>query len=579
MQRTKYISYVFMLLLAVSFFAVMLFQQCANIVPPTGGPRDTIPPEIVESDPENFSTNVTSPVIELTFDKFVQLQNIHQQLIISPPQKEEPEFSIRGKTVTIEFQTDLLPNTTYMMNFGEGIVDLNEGNVLEENEFVFSTGDEIDSLYYEGVVLNAFDSKPADDVVVMLYDNLNDSIPYKEMPLYAARTDEEGRFRVNNLRADTFKVFALKDERGNYLYDSKGEEAIAFRDELLKPVYKSPADADTAAVEEDNSRVPSYPQDDTLYLFREETGSQSVDRTERDIRGKLLFRFSKPLEKEWSIEPLNFSPPDDWKIKEVTQNKDSVIYWITDSGVRETDSLQFKAEYWATGPSDSLQRLTDTVDMNFRARRAEEEPGELGIDPGVRDGGILELNRDLSLTFDTPIADYEEDKIRLYRDNDTLLPVEHEIQQDSVFLRKYLFVAGWEPDKEYKLEAEPGAFTDIFGRSNDSLAVNFETREQDYYGSIILNMEGVKDQLIIQLVDEQENIVGEKIVKEEGELVFEYLSPQSYRIKAIIDRNRNEEWDTGIYLEGVQPEIGVYYPEPVNVRSNWDIEMEWQINY
>ncbi len=573
MKAGKYFSYIALLVMAASLFSLMVFQQCANIVPPTGGPRDTIPPVIVESKPENYATRVTSPVIELTFDKYIQLRNIDRQLIISPPQKERPDFTIRGKTLRINLNIDLLPNTTYMLNFGQGIVDLNEGNVLEENEFVFSTGDEIDSLYYAGTVLDAYDSKPVEGVVVMLYDELYDSIPYKSMPNYAARTDADGYFRINNLRADTFKVFALEDKGGNYLYDRKGEEAIAFREEHISPL-EMPEENDT--IEDGRNGHISYPRHDTLYMFREETGRQQLERFVRDFRGKLLFTFRKPLQKEWEIRPLNFSPVEDWKIKEVSKGNDSVIYWITDQEVYKSDSLQFEALYWATGPSDSLKQLKDTI--TFLKPRTEREEF-LEVRTSVRNNGILELNEDFLFFFETPVAYIDEDKISLYHLQDTIVPADFGFVQDTSFLRECSFVSEWIPEEHYKVEILPGAVTDIFGHQNDTINVEFEIRPDDYYGTIVLNLEEVADQVIIQLKDDNNNILREKIANQDTELVFDYLVPQLYRLKAIFDKNRNGVWDTGNYLEGIQPEIGIFYPEAINVRSNWHTEETWNLNY
>ncbi len=575
MRANRLLSLISILVFLASLSSLMVFQQCANIVPPTGGPRDSIPPVIVESNPENYSTNISSPVIELTFDKFVQLRNIDRQLIISPPQKERPQFTLRGRTVRIDLNTELIPNTTYLLNFGEGIVDLNEGNVLEDNEFVFSTGDEIDSLYYTGIVLDAFESKPVENVLVMMYDNLNDSVPYTSMPLYAARTDSEGRFRINNLRADTFRVFALKGEGNNYLYERPGEEAIGFRDEFISPV-QVPSDEKDTIDSIRNGYSINYPPGDTLYLFREATGMQRLELFRRDIRGKLFFRFNKPLKKDWDITPLNFSPGDNWKITEISQDMDSVIYWLTDQDVMSNDSLQFEAVYWATGPSDSLHRKRDTI--TFLTPRSEKED-HLEVRTSVRNNGVLELNKNFAFIFDTPVASVDEEKVNLFHVQDTIVPVEYEFLQDSIFLRKCDFISEWDPGENYKLEVLPGAFTDIFGNQNDTLQIGFEIRSEDYYGTIILNVEDVTEQVIIQLTDDNYNVLREEILAEESELVFDYLAPQNYRIKAIFDRNRNNVWDTGNYLEGIQPEIGIFYPEPINVRSNWFTEETWNLYY
>jgi hypothetical protein len=386
-----------LLLLIIAGFIPLFFPRCANIVPPTGGPRDTIPPELIRSNPANMTTNFTRSEIHVEFDEFIELRNINQQFIMTPPQRRRPDFRARGRSLFIDLKDELIPNTTYTLNFGNAIVDLNEGNALSNFEFVFSTGDVIDSLSYSGIVLNAFDNQPVEGAIVMLYNDLNDSVPYRQMPLYANRTDKDGRFRLNNLRGDTFRVFVLTDANNNYLYDRPADELIAFRDEFIMPdstyiqtghpegrddhfhdcddhdhhhddhhhdqehpVHNPghdhhpspgipqvdfpahvhgqglhatndtikkllPLDYEKDSVILADTAEPGYeinfPQGDTLFLFKEETGRQFVKQNERTRRGELLFVFNLPLSGEWSIEPLNFEATGEWALIEKNSGK------------------------------------------------------------------------------------------------------------------------------------------------------------------------------------------------------------------------------------------------------------------
>lgn len=609
----------------------LLFPRCANIVPPTGGPRDTIPPKVVRSSPPNYTTNFTDRNIIIEFDEFIQLRSINQQFIITPPQKERPDFSVRGRNLYIDLRTDPIANATYTLNFGEGIVDLNEGNPLSNYEFVFSTSDIIDSLTYSGIVLNAYDNKPVEGVVVMMYDVLLDSVPFNSIPLYANRTGEDGRFRLNNLRSDTFLVFANNDENSNYLYDRPGEEAIAFRNELIAPdtlsskmqetllpsdTLAEPLQRDTLEIEpmgeQDNevkveitgnespadtldilpipdvgteSFVINYRLVDTLFLFQEETGNQFLSRNERRTRGEILFVFNKPLQGDWSIEPVNFEPSENWFMKERNPAGDSIRYWITDQETSDNDRLRFLVTYWRTGPSDSLSQISDTINMNYTAPVASrrqtrtEEIVTLVPDFNIREGGNQELNRDLKISFASPLSSYDLTKTSFTTIQNSLnVDRPFELVQDSLRIRNYQLQTDWVPGHLYRFYAEPGAFRNINGLESDTIELTFTTREEDYYGSILLNLTGVDSAVILQLLDEKDQVLREYFTDRDAEINIDFLPPQqNFRFKVIFDDNNNGKWDTGNYLKGIQPERVMIFEEFVPTRSNWEINEEWNL--
>jgi hypothetical protein len=626
----------------------LFFPRCANIVPPTGGPRDTIPPVLVRSNPPNYSTRFTGREIHIEFDEFIQLRNVNQQFIITPPQTERPIFRVRGRNLYIDINADPIPNATYTLNFGEAIVDLNEGNALSNFEFVFSTGDVIDSLSYSGYVLNAYDNKPVEGVVVMMYDVLQDSVPYRKIPLYANRTRKDGGFQLNNLRADTFLIFALTDANNNYLYDRPGEEAIAFLNEYKKPIWKEEpeshshidtlngdpavtndslvinglhdhnndveAPVDTIPSKYDNDSpvinglhdhdnevesagdtIPSkngrfipvfnYVQGDTLYLFTEKTGRQFISRNERRERSELLFVFNRPLEGEWSIEPVNFTPPENWKIIEKNPANDSIRFWITDRETQEINQLRFLVTYMATGPSDSLRQVSDSLNMNYtppvsprRQAQADETP-VLGHNFGITARGNQDLNKNLRISFPVPLSSVDLSKTKLTTtSNNSVVQRRFQLVRDSVRIRNYNIVTSWVPGHEYRFVAEPGAFTGINGLRSDSIDFTFTTREEDYYGRIFLDLTGVESHIILQLLDERDNVLREYFTDRDMELNIDYLPAQRYRLKVIFDDNNNKKWDTGNYLKGIQPERVTIYRDEVTTRPNWDIEVSWDLN-
>ncbi len=207
--------------------------SCAQQGSPSGGPKDEDPPLVLESDPPNYSTRFEAKKIQITFDEFIVLDNVNQQLVVSPPMEEKPEVRLKGKSLFIEFTEELKDSTTYTLNFGSAIKDLHEGNKLLNFEYVFSTGNVLDSLSIRGTLKYAWDhTVPKDPITIMLYEELRDSVPLTEIPLYVGRSDDSGVFSINNLKADTFKIFALKDGNYNLLFDLPSEE-IAFLDSAL----------------------------------------------------------------------------------------------------------------------------------------------------------------------------------------------------------------------------------------------------------------------------------------------------------------------------------------------------------
>ncbi len=595
---------------------LFIASGCAKIGSPTGGPKDEIPPKIVESKPGNYSTNFSSKKIEITFDEFIQLKNIYNELIISPPLKERPENKLKGKSLVVDLNNELKENTTYTLNFGNAIADNNEGNVLANFEFVISTGDYVDSLSVTGKLVNAFNLKPEEDpVFIMLYENLKDSAPYFEIPSYIGKTNKDGTFAVNNIKEDTFRIFALKDANSNLLFDAN--EKIAFIDSLfvispelietacyyladsLLPTDSTAADlklrgfaidsitGDTLKVEE----KLKYALHINLFLFQEENIYQYLTAKERETREKLVFAFKRPLYDSLVIEPLNFDYGKNWFIKEKSVNNDTIIYWITDSLISNIDTVSLKLKYTVVDTLKNYVTQTDTINLKYREQKSKKQPvrktrGDqnteekdkyLNLTFNIAKRATVDLNKSISISSEKPVAVYNPSLIKLYKLEDTLEIVQPFIFiKDTVRLRKFKLTTQWEERMNYKLLIEPGAFSDIYGLSNDTVLINFATQRADYYGALILTAENVVSPLIIQLLGENESLVKEKYISQNSIITFDYLEPKKYLLKIIYDDNNNRHWDTGNYLNKIQPEKVKYYTGDINVRSNWDVEIAWK---
>ncbi len=220
------------LFIAGFFFTIGANTSCANMIPPTGGPKDTLPPVLVSAQPVPRTLNFTGNRIIINFDEFIDLKDVRQSLIVSPVPKIEPQVESKLRTITMRLKDTLQPNTTYSFNFGNAVRDINEGNILRNYTYVFSTGKTIDSLTYSGRVVQASTGKPDSTLVAMLYDKIYDSAVAKERPRYIARVDSNGNFKFRYVKAGTYALFAMKDESGQHIYTSPSQ-TFAFADSTV----------------------------------------------------------------------------------------------------------------------------------------------------------------------------------------------------------------------------------------------------------------------------------------------------------------------------------------------------------
>ncbi len=595
---------------------IPFFTYCAKVGSPTGGPKDETPPEVILSIPDNKAVNSKPEALEITFSEFIVLKNLNDELVISPPLKEKPVTRIRNKTLVIDLNNELMDSTTYTFNFGNAITDNNEGNALVDYEFVFSTGPTIDSLAITGIALNAFSMKPEKEkIFVMLYDNLSDSAPYHEFPQYVTKTSSEGKFAINNIRPGTFRLFALKDGNSNLKFDLP-DEMIAFGDTafvvspvnvqkvsfvkdstLLKAKIKSARKAraesgDTTAADTVKfTGKEFYAVNTSLFLFTEEDLRQSIIAKDRERRELLTFAFNRPLFDTLRITPLNFTA-DQWYLQDLSPNRDTARIWLTDTSLIRRDTISLAVSYTTTDSARNFITRSDTVNLRFRQKDSKSSTGRkaregtttkdslfLQISTNIRNQSTLELNQPVMIISPTPVSSHELRKFHLSRIEDSLEYAEKMVMTDDTSsLYSLRFNVDWAENSFYKLLIEPGALTDIYQTTNDTLEMGFRTQKTDYYGTILLACDSSEMPLIIQLIDEKEKKVAEKYLTENGRVIFDYLPPKKYRFKAIVDRNHNRIWDTGHYLGHIQPEKVIYYQGLIDVRSNWDLEISWRID-
>ena len=596
-DKTGYILYSLVLLLMVT----VVFNRCAKeMTSLSGGPRDTIPPKLVESEPPNYSIHFDSKEIEIEFNEFIQLNEVQQQFLSSPPFEEDPEIKMKGKGIKIELKEPLEDSTTYTLNFGNAIADYTEGNPFRNFKYVFSTGDALDSMRVAGRVYDAFNLRARENVLVMLYDEMKDSVPYNKIPDYVSRTDEEGFFSITNVRNDSFKLFALNDLNGNYLYDSPDEEiafvdsAVTFEKQWIEH-YDTIYSRDTTeqGVLIDSSSVDTvihhkyrgFPTEEYLLsLFNEDKREQYLKSFQRNRPMKVDLIFNDPILDSIRVNLIDSVKREDWYLKEMAPTRDTVTYWLKDTAVYRKEYVQFELEYQAKDSLSNLVWNTDTLDMSYMFEE-EDTAGTDTLKLTSNAKGNVDLNQDLRFGYPYPIESIDTSAILLHKTQDDSLirPVDFSLERDSQRLNRFSMSVDWEPASSYRLQIMPQTVKSNYRAYHDTLNTAFKTREEDYYGSLIVSLPGVESDFILQLIQpsgEEEKVIREQFPEDmkEGSITFRYLDPGEYQVKYIFDRNGNGEWDPGDYANRIQPEKVRYNPEKIEVRSNWEYEIKWDVS-
>ncbi|CAG2533391.1 Ig-like domain-containing protein [Maribacter dokdonensis] len=518
------------------FIIILVSYQCAQRGNPTGGPKDITAPELTRAEPPNMTTNFKGQKIRLYFNELVKLKDIQKQLIISPPLKNSPVLSPIGnanKYVEITIKDTLAPNTTYTLNFGQGIVDNNEENPKSFFTYVFSTGDYIDSLELKGVVKDAFNKKPDDFISVMLYKidtSYTDSTIYKRPPNYITNTlDSAIIFKLNNLKEGKYALFGVKDAANNNLFDQKTDKIAFVKDTINLPT-------------------------DSIYLLTlfKEIPDYSVAVPTMEASNKISFGYYGEGS-DISINTLTEIPDTVKTIITKERDKDTLNFWFTPY---EMDSLIF------TLTNEKL-KVRDT----FKVKSRKVAFDSLKI--SMSQNGNIEFDKPISLLSNTPLIRFDSTKIKLM-DKDSI-EIAVNVKLDS--LRNLLnFDFKIDPDQNYRMELIPGAVTDFFETTNDSVAFSFKTKSLADYGNLTLNLNGnsIVYPIIVQLTNEKGELQREIYATEPQVYTFDNLNPGKYQARVIFDLNGNGKWDTGNLLKKIQPEKISYYPALIELRANWE---------
>ena len=593
------------------FIIATIIAGCARMGQPDGGWYDDDPPRILGSTPEDQATNVTTKKITIQFDEYIKLADVTQKVIVSPPQLEMPEIKGAGKKIVVELKDTLKPNTTYTIDFSDAISDNNEGNPLGNYTFTFSTGEQIDTCEVAGNVLDASNLEPVKGILVGLYDDLSDSA-FKTKPLLrVARTDGRGRFVIKGVAPGEYRVYALQDADGDYIFNQKSE-MIAFSHQTYQPSSKPDIRQDTIwkdTLHIDNIiRVPYthfYPDDIVLLAFQEiQTDRYLIKQPERTNADRFTLYFSYGNPQLPKIRGLNFDEKDAF-ILEANEKKDTLTYWLRDTMLVNRDTLEMELSYLMTDSAGVLVTQVDTVDVlaktSYEKRQKERKkvieewtkkqekqkkrgedydsimpPVPLAVQYIVK----TSMDPDFRVNFvmPSPLAKCDTSAIHLYTKIDSLwyrTPFEFYRQESS--LRTYDFVAEWRPDTEYSLEIDSAAFVDIYGVASAAYKQGIKVKALDEYATLLFQLSGVSDTtVIVELLDKGDRPI-KRVRATNAQAEFFYINPAIYYARAFVDRNGNGVWDTGDYDKDLQAEEMYYYPQKIECKAKFDVTLSWNL--
>ena len=563
---------------------VIMIYGCAKTSIPTGGPKDREIPVILKSVPENGAINFRGNEIIVSFNEYVVLTQITDKFMVSPPLKKRPEIFTRGKSIRIEFENELRDSTTYTFYFQDAIRDLNEGNAINNYQFVFSTGPFIDSLSVTGNVYSAPDLDPPENALVLLYDQLEDSSVIKQLPGYITRAEKNGEFRIDNVRTGTYRLYALIDADNSKNYNNRDEFFAFYSEPVIVTPEKNylPVEKDTAVIKPVEGKIPFKPPligENPLVMFQEEKRLHYLTSSTRKAAYQLIYTLSLPpdtMKFDFSIEG---APAESYYI-EKTRNKDTITVWLTDSTVYNRPQIETIIRFPFTDTLGITGLKTDTIEMRYLAPRAPRSKVPRRI-PYKVDGGIsgqVRPDRQIILTASAPFLPPDTSRIFLFeilKEAKTRNPVE--LVKDSSNSFRYFVKADLKPGKNYLFISESAAFKSIYGEYSDSAGVRFSVRTPESFGKLILDIKGYEGNKIIQLLDNSEKIVRQTYVTENNKLEYPLLEKGFYRLRAIFDLNNDGKWTTGDFDTHRQPEPVLYYPEELEIKENWEITQPWEL--
>ena len=565
-----------------------LLTSCAVQGTLTGGTKDETPPRLdtLHSTP-NFQTHFQKQTIVLAFDEWVELKDVFTQVVISPPLAKRPTIERKKKTIQLEFDESevLRDSATYVINFGQAIRDLSEGNPAPI-VFVFSTGAYIDSLSVSGTVQDAFTGKPVENALFMLYENRADSVVRSERPFYFARTGKDGNFTVSNVKPGAFKAVALLDPNLNYHFDGESEQ-IAFLDSALVLKAPPPSVSDTTVADTLAPIAPTV-QDtlvaDTLAPLPRpgSTFSPTPAGPEMVLRlfaeEKKLFLVLKEAKAYGSVKlGFNREPYD------AVITFDSVGQTIYREQVKDTILL------WYQLPVDTAWQVyirqdtsMDTVQVKRGLRAAFLQNNALIVEeiPNIPPTGKHHPAKSMAIRFRHPLAAFDVSKIRLSEDT-AKVAVGPFVRIDSPDPRTLQLTYPWKEGTAYQAQLLPGSVTDIFGlTTSDTLSRSITTGVHKDFGTLTLHLTKLNPEMsyFVKILGAGDALPASWRVRNKAvfKTTLVAINPGTYNLEVVEDLDGNGRWTTGSYDLHRQPER-IFRSTLEEMRANWELDVAVEV--
>lgn len=603
--------------LLLCLLALLLTAACASIGNPDGGRFDETPPRVVGSSPADGAVNVSKRKVQILFDEYIKLEKASEKVVISPPQIEPANVRADGKRVKVDFYDSLRANTTYTIDFSDAIEDNNEGNPMGQYTFSFSTGDVIDTMQVSGRVLNAADLEPIKGIMVGLYpadSTWNDTLFRTRPFLRVSRTNGEGRFTIKGVKDGAYRVRALDDKDGDFVFSQKNERVAfdttvyvtgSFPDVRMDTVWRDSLWYDSIRV------VPytHYTPDDVLLLaFLEDGQERHLLKTVYPEPTNFTFYFTAPSDSTPRIKGLNFD--ERCLVADASLKNDTVTFWVTDTAlIHRQDTLSMILSYMETDTLGQLVVTNDTLDLSpkttyakiaaerskqieawekDRERRQkkakkplpyEENPYErTWLEAGFKPSGSLAPNQNVRYLAKEPILDVDTTKIHFYVKKDTdWLPAPFLFMPDERSAKSYMLYAEWEPGQKYRFVMDTAAVVSVLEHESKSMRQEFHVRAVEEYGSIFIHVISPDTGVVVQLLSKNDKVEAQQRTDKEGNADFFFMKPGEYYMRCYVDANGNGQWDTGDYASGLQPERVYYFGKPLPLKAQWDLRQDWDI--
>ncbi len=522
----------------------LLLQGCANVSSPTGGKKDETPPKLIRAIPTAKSLNYNGKEVILVFDEFIQLENIKNELLITPDIEGNYEYKPIKNGVRLTFEKPFRPNTTYTFNFRRGIKDVTEKNVADSAKLVFSTGSFLDTLSISGIVTDLLTGKPIENAIISLYREGDTLTILKHKPYYFTKTDKNGNYLLENIKQDSYQIYALEDRNNNLKYDPQLQqsEKIAFRNSSIK-------------------------LDSTFHKVN--FMISKMDANKPKIAGRSATLQYIDLEFDEGLQKAN---------AQVQQANNQTTFQLIDEGravrIYNTTNRNDSIPVAITAIDSAGNTLEQTVNIKFaeakKSKQETEAPEKLEVKISPADGEKILKNFEYTLTFSKPITRYDLSQVQLLAD--TITPIALEEKQDFIWdpyhtrltLRKNINIT-----QSVRFIAPKGTFFGVQGDTAQAIKTTHGIKDPENYGSIGGKITTTEKFFVVQLLDENYKIIAQQ--RNQADYKFTYLNAGKYIVRVIIDSNNNGQWDQGSFEQKLLPEPIFFGPKLQPLKENWDL--------